>query len=334
MIVVRDFGNLPADLHGGVFAIGNFDGLHLGHRAVVGRALEIARSKGAAAGVVTFEPHPRSFFSPKEPPFRLTPLAQKEAILAEWGIDCLVAIPFDATLAQTSAQGFVDEGLVGGLRVGHIVVGHDFAFGHKRSGNIPFLRARGAARGFDVTVVEAHLAASGALYSSRAIRELLQGGRPRDAAELLGRWWSIAGTVQHGDARGRDLGFPTANLVLGDYLQPSLGIYAVRAGIEVGEAMVWHDGAANLGLRPTFDGRTVLLEVHLLDFSGDLYGTNMEVAMIEYLRPEERFADLDALVAQMRLDCDETRRILGRPEYAQGRFAAGGPLPAQGEPLP
>lgn len=334
MIVVRGFDELPASLHGAVFAIGNFDGLHLGHRAVVDSAIAVAKEKGAPAGVITFEPHPRCYFSPGDPPFRLTPMPQKMALLEAWGLDCVVALPFDGALAATSAESFVDDGLVGGLQLSHIVVGHDFAFGHKRKGNIDLLRARGSKQGFDVTVVEAHLAASGALYSSRAIRELLQSGRPRDAAELLGRWWSIQGRVQRGDARGRDLGFPTANLTLGEHLQPSLGIYAVRATFADGDQSVCRDGAANLGLRPTFDGRTVLLKVHVLDFSGDLYDREMEVAVVEYLRPEERFADVDGLIDQMKADCDDARRILARPEYAADRFSRATPPPSRGEPLP
>jgi len=334
MIVVRGFDQLPASLRGGVFAIGNFDGLHLGHRSVIEQARRLAGESGAPSGVITFEPHPRRYFSPDDPPFRLTPEPRKAAILESWGLDCMVAIPFDAALANTSAEDFVDLGLVGGLQLSHLVVGHDFAFGHKRGGNIALLQERGAQHGYRVTVVEAQLAASGALYSSRAIRELLQSGRPREAAELLGRWWSIEGVVQHGDARGRELGFPTANLVLGDYMQPSLGIYAVRATVRRDGAAVRYDGAANLGLRPTFDGRTVLLEVHLLDFSGDLYDAVMDVEMVAYLRPEERFANLEALIVQMHEDCDEARRILAQPESAPDRFSGMAPPPVRGEPLP
>jgi riboflavin kinase / FMN adenylyltransferase len=334
MKVVQGFDRLPPALHGAAYAVGNFDGLHLGHRAVINQAKEIARAHGIPCGVITFEPHPRHYFSPNDPPFRLTPLSRKAAILEAWGVDCLVAVPFDAALANTTAESFVADGLVGGLRVGHLIVGHDFAFGHKRAGNTAFLIEQAAKVGFGVTIVQAHLAPSGALYSSRAIRELLQSGRPRDAAESLGRWWAIDGTVQHGDARGRDLGFPTANLELGAYLQPSLGIYAVRAAVDHDGATTWYDGAANLGLRPTFDGRTVLLEVHLLDYSGDLYGKHMDVALIEYLRPEERFADLDSLIVQMNTDCANVRQILARPECASGRFDAATPPHAHDEPLP
>ncbi|MEQ8247383.1 MAG: bifunctional riboflavin kinase/FAD synthetase [Alphaproteobacteria bacterium] len=334
MKVVHGFDQLPRALHGAAYAVGNFDGLHLGHRAVIDQAKDIAQARGVPCGVITFEPHPRHYFSPNDPPFRLTPLSRKVAILEDWGVDCMVAVPFDAALANTSAESFVADGLVGGLRVGHLVVGHDFAFGHKRGGNTAFLTERATAFGFGVTIVEAHLAPSGALYSSRAIRELLQSGRPGDAAESLGRWWAIDGVVQHGDARGRDLGFPTANLALGAYLQPSLGIYAVRAAVDHGGESTWYDGAANLGLRPTFDGRTILLEVHLLDFSGDLYGKRMDVAMIEYLRPEERFADLDSLIVQMRTDCANARQILALPRYAAGRFHGTTPPHTRDEPLP
>ncbi len=334
MKVVRRFDALPSALRGGSFAIGNFDGLHHGHRAVIEKAKQVAQASGGPCGVITFEPHPRHYFSPDDPPFRLTPFERKQSILESWGLDCMVAVPFDATLAATSAESFVEKGLVGGLGVGHVVVGHDFAFGHKRRGNTAFLKEQADVFGFGVTVVEAHLAASGALYSSRAIRELLQSGRPRDAAEALGRWWAVDGTVQHGDARGRDLGFPTANLEMGAHLQPSHGIYAVRAGITEVAGTTWYDGAANLGLRPTFDGRTVLLEVHLLDFSGDLYGKTMDVSFVEYLRPEERFADIDGLIAQMHADCGRAREILAAPDYAPTRFEAGVPAPAREEPLP
>ena len=334
MKVVRGFDGLPSDLRGAVFAVGNFDGLHHGHRAVIDQAKEIALAAGAPCGIITFEPHPRHYFSPDDPPFRLTPFSRKQTILEAWGVDCMVAVPFDAALAATTAELFVKDGLVAGLGVGHLVVGHDFAFGHKRRGDIAFLKGQANAFGFGVTVVSAHLAENGALYSSRAIRELLQSGRPGDAAESLGRWWAVDGVVKHGDARGRDLGFPTANLELGDYLQPSLGIYAVRAGVVEAGGTTWHDAAANLGVRPTFDGRTILLEVHLLDFNGDLYGRTLDVSFVEYLRPEERFADVESLIVQMRADCAQAREILAQPDCAPTRFGATTPLPDRVEPLP
>jgi riboflavin kinase / FMN adenylyltransferase len=334
MEVVRSFDALPPDLWGAVFAVGNFDGLHHGHRAVIDQAKEIALATGVPCGIITFEPHPRHYFSPDDPPFRLTPFSRKQSILESWGLDCIVAVPFDAALAATTAESFVKDGLVAGLRVGHLVVGHDFAFGHKRRGDIDFLKEQAAGFGFGVTIVAAHLAETGALYSSRAIRELLQSGRPRDAAESLGRWWAVDGLVKHGDARGRELGFPTANLDLGDHLQPSLGIYAVRAGIVEEAGTTWHDAAANLGVRPTFDGRTVLLEVHLLDFCGDLYGKSLDVSFVEYLRPEERFADVESLIIQMQADCVQAREILAHPDCAPTRFGARMPLPSREEPLP
>lgn len=334
MEVVRSFDALPANLRGAVFAVGNFDGLHHGHRAVIDQAKEVAREMDAPCGIITFEPHPRHYFSPNGPPFRLTPFSRKQTILKSWGLDCMVAVPFDAALAATTAESFVEDGLVAGLGVGHLVVGHDFAFGHKRRGNIAFLKEQATVFGFGVSIVAAHLAESGALYSSRAIRELLQSGRPRDAAESLGRWWAVDGIVKHGDARGRDLGFPTANLDLGDHLHPSLGIYAVRAGLVEATGTTWHAAAANLGVRPTFDGREVLLEVHLLEFSGDLYDKTLDVSFIEYLRPEERFADVESLIVQMRADCAKARDILAHPDCAPTRFGTGTPPLTREEPLP
>lgn len=320
MDVFRRFDALPAGRDGGVFAIGNFDGLHRGHRAVISEAARVARERNAPLGVITFEPHPRSYFAPQDAPFRLTPLDRKIELLKRWQVDLMAAIPFDTTMAATTAHDFVARNLVGELKVAHLVVGHDFAFGHKRQGNVRYLEEQGTRLGFGVSVVSAQLAESGALYSSRSVRELLGSGRPRDAAEVLGRWWSVRGTVQRGDQRGRDLGFPTANIRLGEYLQPSLGIYAVRAATGEGAARRWHDGAASLGVRPTFDGKGVLLEVHLLDFKADLYGQTLDVAFAEYLRPEERFPNVDSLVRQMQADCLRSRGILADHRYAVDRF--------------
>jgi riboflavin kinase/FMN adenylyltransferase len=318
--VFRSFAALPAGAAGAVYAIGNFDGLHRGHRAVLTEAARIAAKSGAKHGVVTFEPHPRSHFAPGDPPFRITPLERKTELLSRWGVDLLAAVPFDATLAATTAADFVERHLVGGLQASHLVVGHDFAFGQKRAGNVDYLRRRGAALGFGVSVVPAQLAETGALYSSRSVREFLGSGRPRDAAELLGRWWCVRGSVRRGDARGRELGYPTANIQLGEHLQPSLGIYAVRAAVVEAGARRWHDAAANLGVRPTFDGKGVLLEVHLLDFSGDLYGRTLDVAFVEYLRPEERFPNVDSLKRQMAADCHRSRALLADRRNALERF--------------
>ncbi len=320
MQIFRSFEALPAGAAGAVYAIGNFDGLHRGHRAVVAEAARVAAESGAKHGVITFEPHPRSFFAPKDSPFRITPFDRKAELLARWGVDLVAAVPFDAALAATSAADFVERHIVGGLQAKHLVVGHDFAFGHKRSGNVEYLRRRGAELGFGVSVIPAQLAETGALYSSRAIRELLGSGRPRDAAEILGRWWCVRGTVRRGYARGRDLGYPTANLHLEEHLQPSLGIYAVRAAVTEAGGRRWYDAAASLGVRPTFNGKGVLLEVHVLDFSGDLYDRTLDVAFVEYLRPEERFPDIDSLKRQMAADCLRSRAILADRRNSLERF--------------
>ncbi len=275
--------NLDDAARGGVYAIGNFDGLHRGHQSVIFESGRVAAALGAAHGVLTFEPHPRSYFRAGGPAFRLTSLARKAAGLDSWGVDRLVAIPFDAKLAGTLAQDFVLDVLVGGLGLRHAVVGYDFTFGQDRRGNAVLLSQMADMEGFGVGVVEAASAQDGEIYSSSVIRQALREGRPRDAARGLGRWWSVEGTVQHGEARGAKLGFPTANLELGSYLEPALGVYAVRTMAAPGGP--WFPAVANLGLRPTFGGGGVLLEVHLLDFDGDLYGRELQVQFVDYLRP-------------------------------------------------
>lgn len=319
MRIFRSFQDLDAGSRGAVYAIGNFDGLHRGHRAVIETAGRIAQKKGVPCGVITFDPHPREYFSPSDITFRLTPVAPKMAMLKSWGVDLVVDVPFDATLARTSAEDFILVHLVGHLKVSHIVIGHDFGFGNKRQGNVSMLVDYGRTCGFGVEILDAQIADSGALFSSRAIRELLQSGRPREAAVLLGRWWAISGVVGHGEKRGRSLGYPTANLSLGDYMQPSLGIYAVWARDK--RTGYWQKGAANLGVRPTFAGRVVLLEVYLLGFDGDLYGKTLDVSLVEYLRPEERFPDIQSLKHQMAEDCSKSDELLGLPDYAADRFS-------------
>lgn len=309
MQVFRRF-QVPAAARGAVYAVGNFDGLHRGHRAVIGAAGEVARRLGAPQGVLTFEPHPRRFFSPNDPPFRLTPYAMKMAILAGWGVDQTAAIPFDATLAATEAEEFVRGRLAADLGAKHLVVGHDFGFGRRRTGNVALLQALGPALGFGVTVIQPQSADDGELYSSRAIRAHLHAGRPREAAERLGRWWCVEGVVEHGDKRGRELGYPTANLRLGDALQPSLGIYAVRAGFRESGGWRWFDGAASLGTRPQFEGQGVKLETFLFEFDGDLYGKTLRVAFVAWLRPELTFPSLAAFLAQMAEDCRVARKAL------------------------
>jgi riboflavin kinase/FMN adenylyltransferase len=293
---------------GAVLAIGNFDGLHLGHQTVLAEARARARAAGARFAVLTFEPHPRSVFQPGTAPFRLTPFRDKARLMAALGVELLIAHRFDMEFAKKSAEEFVRELLVEGLGVRHVVVGYDFVFGNKRRGTVALLRDLGAAHGFSVNVVDPVANPSGAVYASTLIREHLVAGRPREAAALLGRSWEISGHVRMGDRLGRTIGFPTANLGLADSLRPAPGVYAVRVAI----GQEWHDGAANLGWRPTVGGKDLRLEAHLLDFSGDLYGKRLRVAFVERLRPEQRFDGLDALKAQIAADCARARDVLAQ----------------------
>jgi riboflavin kinase / FMN adenylyltransferase len=302
--------SVAAAERGAVVAIGNFDGVHLGHQAVIGEAGRIARAAGAAHAVLTFEPHPRRVFRPDDPPFRLTPFRAKSRAIEALGVDLLFTLHFDSDFAQLSAEEFVASVLQGHLGVRHVAVGFDFTFGHGRRGTPALLVAEGRQRGFGVTVVEPVKAAGGAVYSATRIREHLVAGRPREAAALLGRCWEIEGRVERGDRRGHSIGFPTANLALDDYLRPAAGVYAVRAGIETEERLVWHDGVANLGWRPTFAGSDLRLEAHIFDFAADLYGRHLRVALIEHLRPEQKFPGIDALKAQIAADAAEARAIL------------------------
>jgi len=295
---------------GAVVAIGNFDGVHLGHQAVIGEAGRIARAAGVPHAVLTFEPHPRRIFRPDDPPFRLTPFRAKSRHLEALGVDLLFTLHFDAAFAAQSAEAFIDAVLVGSLGVRHAVVGYDFVFGRQRRGTPALLEARGAERGFGVTVVGPIAAAGGAVYSSTRIRDLLVAGDPRAAAVLLGRFWEIEGRVERGDARGRTIGFPTANLLLDDHLRPAAGVYAVRGGVEEGGSTLWYDGVANLGQRPTFGGSDLRLEAHLFGFDRDIYGRHLRVALIEHLRPERKFPGIDALKAQIAEDAARAQALL------------------------
>lgn len=324
MRLFRHYSEVPVEARGAAVAVGNFDGVHLGHQAVIGEAARFAAARGVPLGVLTFEPHPREFFQPDQPEFRLTPFRIKVRQLEAIGVDHLFVLHFDATLAGKSAEAFVVEALSEGLSVAHVVVGYDFVFGKGRRGNAALLRDLGRLHGFTVSTVEPVATQDGEVYSSTRVREHLRGGRPAAAARLLGRPWEIEGRVEHGEARGRTLGYPTANLPLNGYLQPALGIYAVKAGIDEGRATVWHDGVASLGNRPTFGGGEVLLETHLFDFSGDLYGRHLRVALIDYLRPELKFPDVEALKLQMAEDS-----ALARAKLA----AYAGPAPGAASPL-
>jgi riboflavin kinase/FMN adenylyltransferase len=298
------------DARGAVVAAGNFDGVHRGHQVVLAEAKALAKSLEAPLAVLTFEPHPRAVFQPGLPPFRLTPFRAKSRALEELGVDLLFTLHFDQAFAQKTAEEFVSEVLVTALGAKAVVVGYDFVFGNKRRGTSDLLKAEGGKHGFDVKIVSPVSAACGVVYSSTQIREHLVNGRPREAAALLGRPWEIDGRVEIGDKIGRTIGFPTANIDLADYLRPAPGVYAVRAGIGEGGKTEWHDGATNLGWRPTVGGKELRFETNLFDFSGDLYGKHLRIAFIERLRAEQRFAGLDALKAQIAADCMHARQIL------------------------
>lgn len=310
MQLFRHTEGLPAAATGGAVAIGNFDGIHLGHRAVIERTGAIARAAGIPLGVLTFEPHPRQVFQPLLPPFRLSSLRTKTLLLEGLGVDCLYAQNFDLDFAKRSAESFVEQVLVEGLKARHVIVGEDFVFGHRRLGQVALLREMGDRLGFAVTCLAPVRDGEGNVIASRHIRDLLVDGRPDLAARLLGRFWELEGRVEQGDKLGRKLGFPTANVALGEHLRVKPGIYAVRAGLNDGSRMVWHDAVASLGWRPTFGGQDLRFEVHLFDFTGDLYGRNMSVSMIGYLREERKFNGAEALIAQMHLDAAEARALL------------------------
>ncbi|HXV25767.1 MAG TPA: bifunctional riboflavin kinase/FAD synthetase [Alphaproteobacteria bacterium] len=308
--IFRHSSGLPPDARGSAVAIGNFDGVHLGHQAVISAAVEKARALDVRPAVLTFEPHPRMLFRPDSEPFRLTPLRPKTHAIEALGVEVMVVLAFDRALSEKSAEAFVEDVLVTGMAVTHILVGADFVFGHDRLGTVDRLSEFGGRLGFAVTALAPVAGPEGTVYSSTAIREALKAGEPRRAATLLGRPWEIEGRVEHGDARGRRLGFPTANIGLGDYLRPAFGVYAVEAGIDHGAATEWHRGVANLGRRPTVAGLVERLEVHLFDFDGDLYGRHLRVRLIEFMRPEKKFDGLEALQAQIARDTAAARAIL------------------------
>ena len=298
---------LPDAARGASVAMGNFDGVHLGHQAVIAQA----RRDGTPLGIVTFEPHPRQFFAPQAPAFRLMNAEARTHRLEKLGVDQLYELPFDATLSGMEAEEFAREVLVAGLGVAHVTVGADFCFGKGRKGNVDTLRHAGEAHGFGVTIADL-VSFDGVEVSSTAIRTALAEGRPREAAAMLGHWHRIEGEVLHGDKRGRDLGFPTANMGVAGLHLPKLGVYAVKVDVLTGPHQGSYDGAASLGVRPMFGENKPNLESFLFGFDGNLYGEHLSVALVDYLRPEMTFDGLDALVTQMHADCDRARGILAQ----------------------
>jgi len=303
--VFDDWQSVPPQWTGGAVALGNFDGVHKGHQALIKRTAEEARTLGAPLVALTFEPHPRRFFVQDTGPFRLTLLPAKVRLLEEYGVQAVLAQRFDPTFAAISAQDFVDKVLLEGMGARHVVCGYDFTFGARRTGNVERLRELAAERAFGITVLDPVMH-EGEIYSSTRIRESLRAGWVSEASELLGHPWEIEGTVETGDQRGRTIGFTTANVALGEHLRPRYGVYAVRALV----SEQWRNGVANLGKRPTFGKLQENFEVHLFDFSDDIYGQVLRVQLIEFIRPEMKFSGLDALKAQIVADGECARTLL------------------------
>jgi riboflavin kinase/FMN adenylyltransferase len=307
MDVITGWREVPSSAKGAVLAIGNFDGVHRGHQAVLGQAIARARNEGRRSGAVIFEPHPRQFFAPDEPFFRLTPLPIKLELFDALGLDQTIVIDFDADLAALRSESFAREVIAGGLDASAVVVGYDFTYGKGRTGSPDELKSVGAPLGFDVEVVQP-VAVGGAVFSSSRVRDHLSKGEIAEAADLLGYWWRVQGRVARGEGRGKGLGFPTINLELMPGQDVGHGIYAMR---------VHHDGrrddaAGYIGSRPTFGGGRPVLEAYLLDFAGDLYGAEVEVEFIAKIRGDMSFATPAELAKQMSKDCDDARVILDR----------------------
>ncbi len=295
-------------MKGGVFALGNFDGVHRGHRATLEAAVAKSRELGIPARVLTFEPHPRTFFQPSLAPFRLTPEHVKKRLLKALGIDDVAVLPFTSEIAHMRALDFIERILIERFCAQHIVAGYDFVFGRNRDGNMKKLATRLGPIGIGVTEVD-ELGDDGELFSSTRIRELLLEGEAEAAAKILGRPWSIEGTVRKGsDIGAKTLGFPTANIDLGSYVRPRFGVYAVRAG-KAGSDLPC-SGVANIGVRPTVNGKTENLEAYLFDFAGNIYGEDWEFALIQFIRPEKKFDNLETLKAQIAEDAEAGRKIL------------------------
>ncbi|MCA8882391.1 MAG: bifunctional riboflavin kinase/FAD synthetase [Rhodobacteraceae bacterium] len=311
MRILRSFHDLTDSDRGASAAIGNFDGVHRGHRTVIDLARDAGARIGAPLGVLTFEPHPREYFAPDAPPFRLMTPAAKAHRLQKLGVARLYELAFNADLAALTPREFASHVLSEGLGLRHVVVGADFHFGAGRKGAAADLVAFGAEFGFGVTVADLmQFETAGVAVSSTRIREALTEGRPRDAMQMLGHWHRIDGPVIDGERRGRNLGYPTANMSIDGLHPPKFGVYAVQVDVLDGPHAGGYFGVASLGVRPMFGENRANLETHLFDFTGDLYGAELSVALVDYLRPERTFAGLDALVSQMDADSAQARAVL------------------------
>ena len=301
---------------GCVLAIGNFDGLHRGHQSVLATTVGLARERGVPAGLLTFDPHPRMFFAPHNPVFRINSMELKARLLRVLGVEFTAVLEFDYDLASLSPEGFVEEVLVGNLHAVHVVTGADFRFGKARAGDVELLRALGAGHGLEVTAVSPVGDPDADLphFSSTSVRQALLHGNPRAAAGILGYWWTMLGEVVKGDQIGHTLGYPTINIPMEETSAPRLGIYAVRVRSADDQGDESWNGAGYVGRRPTFDKEEVRLEVFLFDFEGDLYGRRLMIEFIEFIRSDEKFEGAEALKRQMDVDCAEARTILERLE--------------------
>ena len=309
MRIIRDTLFIDPIDRGAAAAIGNFDGVHLGHQSVIDLARDAAKDADAPLGIMTFEPHPRSYFSNDPNPFRLMNAEAKANCLASLGIEKLYEVPFNAALAALTPREFAQQIIADSLGLKHVVVGSDFCFGKGRAGTAKNLQAFGADMGFGVTIAPMKSIAT-AEVSSTAIRTALTEGRPRDAAAMLGHWHRIEGDVIRGEQRGRELGYPTANMSTTDLHQPKFGVYAVKANVLNGPHEGSYNGAASIGVRPMFGQNVPNCETFIFDFKGDLYGATISIALVDYLRPELKFDGIDALITQMDADCAQAREIL------------------------
>ncbi len=310
MQIIRDYQFVDPHDRCASAAIGNFDGVHLGHQAVIDIARKKAVELDAPLGVLTFEPHPRQYFAPDAPAFRLMSAETRANRLQKLGVEKLYELSFNDTLSQLTAEEFARDVIKDGLGLKHVVVGADFHFGKGRSGNAKTLEEFGKKMGFGVTIANLVKVADGQEISSTAIRNALSEGRPADAAKMLGHWHRIDGEVIRGDQRGRLLGFPTANMSITGLHPPKFGVYVVKIDVLTGPFAGRYNGAASMGTRPMFGENLPNLETYIFDFKGDIYGAHVSVALIEYLRPEAKFDSVDALIAQMNADCDQARKIL------------------------
>lgn len=308
MKVIRHLNDLTDDLRHGVVAIGNFDGVHLGHKYIIEKTIALAKELSAPAIILTFEPHPKQFFNPDLPAFRLTPFRSKVHEIEKLGIDAVIALTFDESFAATSADTFIQDILLDKLKARHVITGDDFCFGKDRKGTPESLQTAANKFNFGLTQLTKIKNVDGLTLSSSAARKFLETGAPEKAALILGKPFVMEGRVIHGNKLGRTIGYPTANILTHDYLSPTYGVYAVRLTID-GEGTVW-EGAANYGIRPTINGKTPILEVYIFDFNRDIYDAHVRVDLLHFIRPELKFESLEALKPQIDDDCQAAKSFL------------------------